>query len=109
MCVLRVNYNFVQGCAPCSIDPALLAAPSVIGLDQIEFLPFGFWQGKNVGGFELSGGERGHDNNPICSSKPLLGQLIAFALGVPARLAPRLRCGLCGLLDGDLREALRAG
>src|SRR5260370_35569581 len=44
---------------------------------------------ENVGGFELSGGERGYHDNPVCAAEPLFRELIAFALCVPTRLASR--------------------
>src|SRR5260370_920874 len=65
---------------------------------------------ENVGGFELSGGERGYHDNPVCGGEPLFRELIAFALGVPTRLASRLCCGLRRLPDGDqTRGEKRAG
>src|SRR5258708_12351510 len=48
---------------------------------------------ENVGGFELSGGERGYHDNPVCGGDPLFREVIAVALGVPTRLASRLCCG----------------
>src|SRR5215204_6207750 len=64
-------------------------------------------EGENIGGRELLGAKRGHDNNPICRGERSLRDMVAFPLRVSARLAARGRGGLHRLLDGNQPQPKR--